>query len=399
MDVDRRLVRGALTRREALRLGAAGVALAARAAGAASSGWIGSGWIASGSASAERVAAGAIRWDAWDAAGSPILRAVEDDLGPLEFRGRAPFCAVASSAESISLARCDTQAAMDAEIAAAAGAGLAYWAYCWYGAGDAMMNAWALHQSSAQRNRVKWCMILQFSRLGADFASTAAAYAGYFGQENYQRVAGGRPLLYLFVDQPEHLGRDFGGSWAKVRAGFDALGAACAKAGLARPYLVVMFGYPGMAHAIRGQLGGDAISNYMARAPGGKPASYEALNLSAQAYWREMAATGSAIVPICLTGWDTRPRKRRPPFWESDRRPDIGLDEYVAAGTPAEIAGQVAEALDYVKGHPESCPARTALIYSWNECDEGGSALVPTYAAAGANRAILDAVGAVLRRP
>jgi len=241
-------------------------------------------------------------------------------------------------------------------------------------------------------------MILQFSRVGGDFSSFASTYAGYFQQTNYQRLAGGRPLIYLFIDQLEHLTRDFGGSWANVRKGFDALDAACAKAGLARPYLVVMCGDPGLAHAIRTQLKGDAISNYMAKVPNGRPASYEALNLSAQAYWKDMAATGSAIVPICLTGWDTRPRKQRPPSWQADRRPNIDMDEYVVAGTPAQIAAQVQAALEFVKMHPESCPARTVLIYSWDECDEGGSALIPTYTAAGPDHAILDSVGAVLRR-
>ncbi|MGA2538833.1 MAG: hypothetical protein ABSF53_22695 [Terracidiphilus sp.] len=326
------------------------------------------------------------------------MKAVENSLGPHLYQNRAPFCAASASAEAIKLAKCDTQAVMDEEIAYAAKAHLAYWAYCWYGSSDAMMNAWALHQSSSQKNRVNWCMILQFSRVGADFTSLASTHVGYFRQPNYQKVADGRPLLYLFVDQLEHLTHDFGGSWANVRKGFDSLNTACTNEGLARPYLVVMYGWPQMAHDLSKQLNGDAISNYMARVPPGKPAAYEALDASAQAYWAEMAATGSAIVPICLTGWDTRPRKQHPPFWQSDQRPNVDMDAYVVAGTPAQIAGQVQEAIEFVKTHAEICVARTALIYSWNECDEGGSTLVPTYAAAGPNHATLDAVGAVLRK-
>jgi hypothetical protein len=341
---------------------------------------------------------GAIRWDAWDAVGSSVITSVENSLGPHQYHDRAPFCATSPTAESIQLRQCDTQAVMDEEIDDAASAGLSYWAYCWYGASDPMMNAWALHQSSSRKNRVNWCMILQFSRVGADFASLTSTYVSYFLQASYQKVAGGRPLLYLFVDQLEHLTRDFGGNWANVQKGFDSLNTACTNAGLARPYLVVMYGRPQMAHDIRRQLNGDAISNYMARVPPGKPASYEALSASAQAYWAEMGGTGSAIVPICLTGWDTRPRKLHPPFWQSDQRPNIDMDAYVVAGTPAQIAAQVQAAIEYVRTNPEICPARTALIYSWNECDEGGSALVPTYTAAGPDHAVLDAVGAVLRR-
>jgi hypothetical protein len=340
---------------------------------------------------------GAIRWDAWDAVGTIVITSVENSLGPHQYHDRAPFCAISPSAESISLRKCDTQAVMDEEIADAARASLAYWAYCWYGASDPMMNAWSLHQSSSQNNRVNWCMILQFSRVGTDFASHTSTYVNYFRQANYQKVAGGRPLLYFFVDQLEHLARDFGGSWENVRKGFDSLNAACTNAGLAHPYLVVMCGSPQMAHDIRKQLNGDAISNYMARVPPGKPATYEALNASVQAYWEEMASTGSAIVPICLTGWDTRPRKQHPPFWQSDQRPNIDMDSYVIAGTPVQIARQVQAAIVYAKLHSQICAAQTALIYSWNECDEGGSALVPTYAAAGPDHAILDAVGIALK--
>jgi hypothetical protein len=341
---------------------------------------------------------GAIRWDAWDAANTSILKAVETSLGPHQYRDRAPFCATAPSAESIEFSKCDTQAAMDREIAAAAQAGLAYWAYCWYSASDPMMNAWALHQTSTQKNRVNWCMILQIDHLAgaAAFTGLASTYVSYFRQGNYQRVAGGRPLVYLFVGQLQHLTSDWGGSWANVGAAFDNLRALCAKAGLKRPYIVVMTWSPGSAYAIQKQIGGDAISNYVAPVPEGRPASYEALCASTQAYWDEMAATGSPVVPICMTGWDTRPRKQHPPPWSRNQQPNVGMDTYVAAGTPAQIAEHVRSAIFFVQTHPERCPAQTVLIYSWNECDEGGSALIPAYGAHGVNHGILDAVGDVL---
>jgi hypothetical protein len=34
-------------------------------------------------------------------------------------------------------------------------------------------------------------------------------------------------------------------------------------------------------------------------------------------------------------------------------------------------------AVDFILDHPKSCPANALLIYSWNECDEGGG-LIPT---------------------
>jgi len=358
------------------------------------------GLIPGPAAAAAPVFAGAIRWDAWETTDRGIANAVAATLGPHQYNNRAPFCATSPAADTIDMSSCDTQAAMDEEIADAARAGLAYWAYCWYGAGDPMMNAWALHQSSVLRNQVGWCLLLQFSRLGGAgaFAAVQTAFVGYFQQPNYQKLAGARPLIYLYVDQIAHLASDWGGNWANVGTALDHLATACASAGLARPYIVVMFGAPKDARAIASALSADAISNYMARTPKGQPATYRALDASAQAYWAEMAATGGAIVPICMTGWDTRPRKLHPPPWQHGQAPNTGMDTYVAAGTPAEIAAHIRAAIDYINAHPAITPARTLLVYSWNECDEGGSPLVPTYTPAGADHAILDAVGAVLRR-
>jgi hypothetical protein len=170
------------------------------------------------------VIAGAIRWDAWAATGSAVQAAVAASLGPEDFHARAPFCALPAGRQGISFAGCRTQDAMDAEIAAAAKAGLGYWAYCWYGAGNPMMNAWALHQASGIREQMKWCMLLQFSRLGgaAAFAQAGEDYLRYFAQPNYQQIAG-RPLVYLFIDQPDHLAADWAGNWANLATAWRSL--------------------------------------------------------------------------------------------------------------------------------------------------------------------------------
>jgi hypothetical protein len=289
---------------------------------------------------------------------------------------------------------------MDAEIGFAAAAGIAYWAYCWYGPSDPMMNAWAHHQASAQRNRVNWCLLLQFSRLAGPDALNAvhAQYIAYFRQDNYQRVMGGRPLVYIFMDQLYTLARNWSDSWDAMRAALANLAAACVEAGTKAPYIVIMSGSPPKAREIMMALGADAISNYIAPVPSGRPARYAALDAGTRSYWAEEVATGAPIVPICMTGWDVRPRKLHPPPWQADQRAGADMDTYVAAGTPAEIAAHVQAAIDYIESHRSACPAGVLLIYSWDECDEGGSALVPTFRPGAPDHAILDAVGAVLRR-
>ncbi|PIK73714.1 hypothetical protein CS379_06860, partial [Methylobacterium frigidaeris] len=149
------------------------------------------------------VVAGAIRWDAWNAgAGSLEQGPVQAALGPAQFQTRAPWFAQRISPYAMSIDG-NQQSIMDQEITYAKNAGLNYWAYCWYGDTDLpMQKAWDLHQASAIKNQVNWCMILQFSRMGnaTKFNSLISTYVGYFQQSNHQKVLGGRPLLYIFVD-------------------------------------------------------------------------------------------------------------------------------------------------------------------------------------------------------
>ena len=346
----------------------------------------------------KRIAVGAIRWDAWEAEGSKVLDSVENTLGPRKYWERAPFCGTPSQNESISFSRCDTQAAMDDEIGFASRAGLAYWAYCWYGASNPMMNAWAHHQSSAHREAIRWCLLLQFSRLGgpAGFSMAQREYIGYLKQSNYQCVIGSRPLIYIYFDQVAHLQSEWGGNWDTLRTALSDFAEACLQAGLSRPYLVVMRGAPAGAAETAKQISADAISNYIARVPSGAASPYSALDTLTRAYWLEMASTGLAIVPICMTGWDTRPRQERPPSWEMPQRSTGEPKPYVAAGSPSQIGAHIRAGVDFVSGHSATCPAETLLVYSWDECDEGGSPLVPHWSDNGTEHEILDGVQAAL---
>jgi hypothetical protein len=338
-------------------------------------------------ATSSPVIAGAIRWDAWEAAGTTVIQSVQKTLGPSQYQRRAPFCAKPTSSKTISFGTCNTQSTIDAEIAYAAGAGLSYWAYCWYGPDDPMMNAWNYHQRSIHRNRVNWCLLLQFGNIRgpSHFLPLLDTYIRYFSQANYQKVLGGRPLMYIYLNDTKYLAESWNGDWANVRNALSTLGANSMKAGLATPYIVIMHGRPSEAKTLMEESGADAISNYMGLVPTTQAASYTALDTSVQGYWAMMAKTGASVVPICMTGWDPRPRIPQ-------------VNPYVRIGEPAQIASHIKSAISYVDGHPLECPARTILIYSWDECDEGGSVLAPTYSSNGSNDAILNAVGKVLRQ-
>jgi hypothetical protein len=95
-----------------------------------------------------------------------------------------------------------------------------------------------------------------------------------------------------------------------------------------------------------------------------------------------------------MAGWDRRPRVENPVPWECWQRPGAGLDRFYHPPRPEELAAHLRRALAWIERHPRAAPARAALIYAWNENDEGGW-LVPTYPF---DAARLDALRGVLAR-
>jgi len=71
------------------------------------------------------------------------------------------------------------------------------------------------------------------------------------------------------------------------------------------------------------------------------------------------------------------PRVEQPVFWETWQRPNVGIEKFYQAPTETELAHHLAGAVAWVEAHPDAAPAKAALIYAWNENDEGGW-LVPT---------------------
>ena len=351
-----------ISRRRLIQAGAAAASCAAIGAGARAS---------------SRIISGAIRWDAWY--DSEHRAAVEASLGPKAWRFRAPWFSRIVSPSAISIDG-NRQSIIDAEIDFASGAGLKYWAYVWYGPNDGMQNAWRLHQASSIKDKMNWCLLWQFTDLGdpSIFAGNIPTYVGYFQQSNYQKTPGGRPLVYLFIDSPLARAKAWGDDWANVQTALDGLRLACTTAGLKNPYIVVMCGAASTAANIKTQLSADAISNYIGLVPRGTPATYDQLDLSVRGYWAAQAATGSPIVPIVMMGWDVRPRKQHPPPWEPGAVPGAGVSSYVQPGTVAQRVDHLRAAVNYVNDNPAICPSTALLIYSWNECDEGGSELCPS---------------------
>ena len=74
------------------------------------------------------------------------------------------------------------------------------------------------------------------------------------------------------------------------------------------------------------------------------------------------------VVPVVTGGWDNRPFIETPVSWYA-----TASTNYVLSPTSAELAGHLADALNWTSAYrTSSTPANTVLVYAWNEHAEGG---------------------------
>jgi hypothetical protein len=322
------------------------------------------------------VAVGAIRWDAWQAPGSVPTEAVRRALTPPAWQHRLPFFARIAPDGSVAIDG-GNAATMQAEIALARRAGLAFWAFLGYPRDSSMSVGLKLYLASPDRQGLRFCIASEvvqwgFSRDGV--SDTAAWHLELFGHPDYQRVAGGRPLYFLGFLSDALIVERWGGIDG-LRAAVDRFRARSVAAGHGNPYIVLMARPEDAARWVL-LLGADAASAYAIA--GSEPAApYAALTRLVERRWDDYAAAGLAVLPLVMSGWDRRPRIENPVPWERWQRAGAGMDLFYAAPTPAELAAHLRRALDWVEARPQLAPARAALIYAWNENDEGGW-LVPT---------------------
>lgn len=314
---------------------------------------------------------GAIRWDAWyDGSGGVVAQAVQTDLSPAAFQSRAPAFATPTPAGGLTIDG-DTTAEMTREIQLAQTAGIDYWAFNYYAPGDPMRNALQLYLQNPDRAAVDFALI-DFAGWGATQTSYTAMMdqrAGLMAQPTYQRVAGGRPLYYVMLPSASIVSQWWGGDARNMGAALDYLRRQVTAATGENPYVVVM-GAPLAAAAFAQAVGADGISAYAVQG-GDIGGTYQTLSSEVSAERGAALATGEAVIPTVMTGWDPSPRQQNPVPWGSS-----GTASYATA-TPAQIASQLGNALAWLAAHPDST-AGTALVYAWNEFDEGGW-LAPTY--------------------
>lgn len=318
---------------------------------------------------------GAIRWDAWwDLSTNAPARSTRASLSDSAFQFRAPIHSQVLAPNRITFET--TQAKFDDEITFAAANGLHYWAYLLYQDGNVMNAGLNFHLASSIAATQKFCLLIQTNVIGSTGNFTSAIdniITKYFTKSYYFTLPSGKPLVYIYYSASDVTGY-WGGSNANLKAAIDYLIAQITATKGVAPYVVIMCG---ASNATRTALGGDAITNYIGNFSARVDGTYAQLDTDVRAYWASLSAavagSGAHSVPICMMGWNTTPRKRRPVTWEvSSRVPEQGMRAVYALPTNSEAAVHVQAAVDYVLANPSRCPEKTILCYAWNENDEGG---------------------------
>jgi hypothetical protein len=282
-----------------------------------------------------------------------------------------------------------SQAILDQEIEFAAYAGLDYWAFDAYAPDNAMSNALRLYLSSKAKDKMKFCMLADIGVLAN--RTMLGWHRELMKDASYQQVLDGRPLYYLLMPNAAAIERIGGRGRAKELV--DGARTDASLGGGHNPYIVLLNQNPSLAAEAARALGCDAIGSYavnrnLHRAP------FAELVREAEELWEQFAATGLPVIPPVTTGFDRRPRAEHPVPWEGQSAsPSVASAIYYGKATPDEIGRELRDCLRWMKSHPAAVPANTALIYAWNEYDEGGW-LAPTYPN---DRSRLEAVRRVLR--
>jgi len=302
----------------------------------------------------ERTLVGAIRWDGWCGDKSRVGLELERVMAPERYQYRLPFYAQVRGPGQVET-RCVSQETMDREIAFAKEAGIDYWAFDWYPPADGLSTARSLYLTSANRNDVKWCVILG---TGAFSEEDRRWLIGQFRAPNYQTVLAGRPLVYVF-----NASRRFGPLVKSLRD-------EAAAAGCPTPFLVFMGWGPAIAQAAA-ECGADALGAYVN--PLGDRAPFASNMAHERSQWEALRGTGRQMVPTVTTGWDPRPFLDCPVPWY----PGATERNWVETAKPEEVSLHLSTCLSFVQSHPEATLANTVLVYAWNENAEGGW-VIPT---------------------
>lgn len=273
----------------------------------------------------------------------------------------------------------NTAETMGQEIAYAAEHGIKFWSFCNYPIGCkdyhppdsdcvgiqccadnvGLSYAWNLYLNHPDNHMVNFTLLLQpgfwfpTSLQGGNetFSQELDRYISYFEMPNYQKVLGGRPLVFLF------------GKGANA-SDLVALRDATKKALGVEPYITSM-----NRQVIPGVV--DAVSAYTTTGGTQTGGAYEASIAKPESHdWDTWKSNGWKVIPTVSAGWDNRPRSNGTcPWCGENAHPRWTVDP-----TMQELEDHTAQGLKWVQDNSRAGGAAETnmmLLSAWNEHDEG----------------------------
>ena len=320
----------------------------------------------------ETTTLGAIRWDAWyghDATDISVLKQVEKSLSPAKYHFRAPFFATVTEKNEIYIPTY-TQEIFDKEMEYAIDAGIDYFAYVWYE--GSMGIARDFHTKSKYKTQVKMCAVMDGNAIGKQYARKEMLKL--LKEDYYMTVLDGRPLMYYFgtSDNIKAIGEDIK-YYRRV----------CKYLGIPEPYAVVM----NHGANVYPTVFGDAVSRYATGLSGG--VAFRDLMQKAYEDWDSWRKSGSQFVPSLTAGWHNGTRYENPVSWGK-----VNEDSWVQYATADEIQEHIEYMYRYMQQPVIQAytKANTAVLYAWNEHDEGGW-ICPTITVDETGKQIMNADG------
>lgn len=309
----------------------------------------------------DKVRLGAYYFDGWNTGSHHITDKLKN-----QFAGREPIWGWVTS----------TQPIIDAQIGAAAGAGIGFFAFDWYfrnGSDHYPLNhALGLYLSSAQKERLKFCLMVANHNpffIGPDnWEDVSKIWLELFKRRQYLTVDG-KPLLIFF--ETSSLVREFG-SAAAVRKAFERLKASCLKAELKGVTLAACV-YNNRENIREAEACGfDVLTGYNYHDEGLEKGTLvtpvDSMRTADIRVWNGIKEKSRLpYMPNITLNWDPRP-------W----RPDTAYVPHFSGYSMSSVYQSVHAAIQWIRDNEHQTPKeRIAIMYAWNENGEGGW-LTPT---------------------
>ena len=262
-----------------------------------------------------------------------------------------------------------TQEEYDRELQYAIDAGVDFFAYCWYPDTLGERKVWKdlgstllwehypelnlgrkLYQTSELNKKIKMCAVLFTGRAYAESDIEDVIFA--MKQDYYEKIDD-RPVLCTFGGYEE---------------GFiDAIKERTLKQGI-DPY-IVFFNTSATIHEELDYKKADAISAY---ASCHRAENFDEVIDGVEKNNYKRLESGLKEIPMLSIGWNPMPRVEKPSPWVN--YPD---GPYAPQPTETQIEKSFEKLTEFMDKNPDKTVAGYAMVYAWNEFEEGGY-LCPT---------------------